>query len=174
MSRSGKRLRAAGHIIYKECRSLSAPLRPSAPRGRGLRRHPSVRQPPFVAPFPQGRAPFGQGRCEKLAVFRFSPPLFREKPTFPKNAPAFCSPRLADGLTPTAEAQGENFTSPRRKCAFPRTRSLFFNFGRFRTEKTRYICSENLFYQLRMAKVRPFVPIFVCPPECPDTSLPSL
>ena len=49
MLRRGKRLRAAIHIIYKACRSLSATLRPSAPGVRGLRRRPSVRRPPFGA-----------------------------------------------------------------------------------------------------------------------------
>ena len=49
MLRRGKRLRTARHIIYKACRSLSAPLRPSAPRVHALRRRPSVRRPPFGA-----------------------------------------------------------------------------------------------------------------------------
>ena len=39
--------RGRTHHIYMECRSLSAILRPSAPGGRGLRRHPPFRRPPF-------------------------------------------------------------------------------------------------------------------------------
>nr|DAO98893.1 MAG TPA: hypothetical protein [Caudoviricetes sp.] len=93
---------------------------------------------------------------------------------FSRKAPRF-SPRLADGLAPTAGAQGENFTSPRRKCAEMRMRSLFFLFLlAFYAGKTRYICIENLFYQLRMAKSRRFVAPFVCPAECSPTFLPSL
>ena len=160
MMRRGKRLRAAGHIIYRDSRSLSAPLRPSAPRVRGLRRRPSARRPPCGAPQRQVRVPFGQ--------------VHATPPTFSRKAPRF-SPRLADGLAPTAGAQGKNFTSPRRKCAEMRTRSLFFLFLlAFYEVKTRYICIENLFYQLRMAKSRRFVAPFVCPAECSHTFLPSL
>lgn len=153
-------LRAAGYIIYMECPSVSAPLRPSAPKVRALRRRPSARRPPFGATPAPRPCTLRPSPCEKPAVFRFSPPLFREKPTFPKNAPAFCSLPSPMG-SPTAEAQGKNFTSPRRKCAEMRTRSLFFLFLlAFYAGKTRYICIENLFYQLRMAKARPFVPVF--------------
>ena len=49
MLRRGKRLRAAIHIIYRAVRSLSTPLRPSAPGVHALRRRPSVHRPPFGA-----------------------------------------------------------------------------------------------------------------------------
>lgn len=68
-------------------------------------------------------------KADAKSPWFFAFPLhFSEKnPPFPKTLPRF-SPRLADGLAPTAGAQGKNFTSPRRKCAEMRTNSLFFYF----------------------------------------------
>lgn len=172
--RESLRFCAARHIIYRACRPLSAPLRPSAPPVLPFRRRPSARRPPFSArPAPRPCA-LRPSPCEKLAVFRFSPPLFREKPTFPKNAPAFCSLPSPTGSPPRPRRRGK--ISHRRgesaqKCA----RIHFFLFLlAFYAGKTRYICTENLFYQLRMAKVRRFVPVIVCPSECSPPFLPSL
>lgn len=144
------------------------------PEGSALRRCPSARRPPFGArPAPRPCA-LRPSPCEKPAVFRFSPPLFREKPTFPKNAPAFCSLPSPTGSPPRPGHRGK--ISHRRgesaqKCACVH---FFLFLLAFYAGKTRYICIENLFYQLRMAKSRRFVPVFVCPPECSHTFHPSL
>ena len=144
------------------------------PEGSALRRCPSARRPPFGArPAPRPCA-LRPSPCEKPAVFRFSPPLFREKPTFPKNAPAFCSLPSPTGSPPRPRRRGK-ISHRRGECAQKCARVHFFLFLlAFYAGKTRYICIENLFYQLRMAKSRRFVPVFVCPPECSHTFLSSL
>ena len=120
------------------------------------------------------RAPFGQGRCEKPVVFRFSSPLFREKPTFPKNAPAFLSPPRRRAR-PHGRGTGKNFTSPRRKCAEMRMRSPFFYFCLLSMrEKHAIFASKTCFINSAWQKRGRSSPFFVSPPECPDTSLPSL
>ena len=126
-----------------------------------------VRQRPKCAPFVDARQLVGRHSSRRSAK------SVRKTPTFSRKAPRF-SPRLADGLAPTAGAQGKNFTSPRRKCAEMHMRSLFLFLLAFYAGKTRYICTENLFYQLRMAKSRRFVAPFVCPAECSHTFHPSL
>ena len=122
--RESLRFRAARHIIYRACRPLSAPLRPSAPRVRALRRRPSARRP---------------SPCEKPVVFRFSPPLFREKPTLPRNAPAFLSPPRRRAR-PRPRSAGEKFHIAAEKVrrnahAF----TFFFIFACF-------LCGENTLY----------------------------
>lgn len=141
-------------------RSLSSPRVAPHPANAPLRRPPRR----AISPRPCTLRP---SPCEKLAVFRFSPPLFREKPTFLKNAPAFCSLPSPTGSSPRPRRRGK--ISHRRgesaqKCA----RVHFFLFLlAFYAGKTRYICIENLFYQLRMAKARPFVPVFRLPAGVP-------
>ena len=160
MLRSGKPLRAAGHIIYRDSRSLSAPLRPSAPRVRGLRRRPSARRPPFVAPQRQVRAPFGPVHAKSSRFFAFPLHFSEKNPPFQKTLLRFALPASPTGLPQPPRCRGK--ISHRRgesaqKCA----RIHFFLFLlAFYAGKTRYICIENLFYQLRMAKARPFVPVF--------------
>ena len=147
-------------LLYRAVRTLSAPLRPSAPRGRGLRRRPSARRPPFVAPQRQVRAPFGQ-------VHATPPPRSREKPRV-------SLPASPTGSPPRPGHRGK-ISHRRGECAQKCARVHFFLFLlAFYAGKTRYICTENLFYQLRMAKSRRFVPVFVCPPEYSPTFLPSL
>ena len=175
MMRRGKRLRAAGHIIYRGSRSLSAPLRPSAPGGHALRRRPSARRPPFGAKSAPRPCTLRPRPMRKARGFSLFPSTFPRKTHLSKKRSCVLLAPFADGLAPTAGAQGKNFTSPRRKCAEMRMRSLFFLFLlAFYAGKTRYICIENLFYQLRMAKSRRFVAPFVCPAECSPTFHPSL
>lgn len=98
----------------------------------------------------------------------------RKAPAFSRKAPRF-SPRLADGLAPTAGAYGGKFHIAAEKVRRNAHAFTFFLFLlAFYAGKTRYICIENLFYQLRMAKSRRFVAPFVCPSECSHTFLPSL
>lgn len=172
--RESLRFCAARHIIYRACPSLSAPLRPSAPRVHALRRCPSARRPPFGArPAPRPCA-LRPSPCEKPVVFRFSPPLFREKPTFPRNAPAFLSPPRRRAR-PHGRGTGGKFHIAAEKVRRNAHAFTFFLFLlAFYAGKTRYICIENLFYQLRMAKSRRFVAPFVYPAECSHTFLPSL
>ena len=167
MLRRGKRLRAAIHIIYRDSRSLSAPLRPSAPRVRGLRRRPSARRPPFVAPQRQVHA--------KSPRFFAFPLHFSEKnPPFQKTLLRFAR-SLRRRAHPHGRGTGEKFHIAAEKVRRNAHAFTFFLFSlAFYEVKTRYICIENLFYQLRMAKSRRFVPVFVCPPECSHPFHPSL
>ena len=99
-------------LLYRAVRTLSAPLRPSAPKGHALRRRPSVRRPPFGAT-PAPRAPWT-----------------------------------------SAVAQRKDFTSSgesAQKCARVH---FFLLLITFILEKTRYICNENPFYHLCVAKHR--------------------
>ena len=99
-------------LLYRAVRTLSAPLRPSAPGGHGLRRRPLVRRPPFGAR--------------------------------PAPAPPWAS----------AVAQRINFTSSgesAQKCARVH---FFLLLSTFILKKTRYICNENPFYHLCVAKHR--------------------
>ena len=150
---------------------------------------PFVRQRPECAAFVDARQLVGRHAARRSAKsvhpsgksmrkargFSLFPSTFPRKTHLSKKRSCVLLAPFADGLTPTAEAQGKNFTSPRRMCAEMRTRSLFFLFLlAFYAGKTRYICIENLFYQLRMAKSRRFVAPFVCPAECSPTFHPSL
>ena len=85
---------------------------------------------PFVRQRPEGAAFVDARQLVGRHAARHSAKSVRPLAKSMRKAPRF-SPRLADGLTPTAEAQGKNFTSPRRKCAEMRTRSLFFIFACF-------------------------------------------
>ena len=174
MLRSGKRLRAAGHIIYRDSRSLSVPLRPSTPRVRGLRRRPSARRPPFVAPPRQVRAPFGQVHAKSPRFFAFPLHFSEKNPPFQKTLLRFAR-SLRRRAHPHGRGTGEKFHIAAEKVRRNAHAFTFFLFLlAFYEVKTRYICIENLFYQLRMAKSRRFVPVFVCPPECSHTFHPSL
>ena len=147
-------------LLYRAVRTLSAPLRPSTPRVRGLRRCPSARRPPFVAPQRQVRAPFGQ-------VHAKNPHVLAKKPRVSLPASPTGSPPRPGHRGKISHRRGESA----QKCA----RVHFFLFLlAFYEVKTRYICIENLFYQLRMAKSRRFVPVIVCPAECSPPFLPSL
>ena len=147
-------------LYNRDSRSLSAPLRPSTPRVRGLRRRPSARRPPFVAPQRQVRAPFGQVHAKNPHVLAKSP--------------AFLSPPRRRAH-PHGRGAGEKFHIAAENVRRNAHAFTFFLFLlAFYAGKTRYICIENLFYQLRMAKSRRFVAPFVCPSECSPPFLPSL
>ena len=166
--------RGRTHHIYMECRSLSAPLRPSAPGGRGLRRRPSVRRPPFVAPPRQVRAPFGQVHAKSPRFFAFPLHFSEKNPPFQKTLLRFAR-SLRRRAHPHGRGAGEKFHIAAENVRRNAHAFTFFLFLlAFYAGKTRYICIENLFYQLRMAKSRRFVPVFVCPPECSPPFLPSL
>ena len=75
----------------------------------------------------------------KARGFSLFPSTFPRKTHLSKKRSCVLLAPFADGLTPTAEAQGKNFTSPRRMCAEMRTRSLFFIFACF-------LCGENTLY----------------------------
>lgn len=174
MLRSGKRLRAAGHIIYRDSRSLSVPLRPSTPRVRGLRRRPSARRPPFVAPPRQVRAPFGQVHAKSPRFFAFPLHFSEKNPPFQKTLLRFAR-SLRRRAHPHGRGTGEKFHIAAEKVRRNAHAFTFFLFLlAFYEVKTRYICIENLFYQLRMAKSRRFVAPFVCPAECSHPFHPSL
>ena len=129
-----------------------APFRPPSTRSRRPCAPPTRL---LVAPFLQGRAPFDQGRCEKPTDFRLFLPTFREKsPCSRKKSPRF-SPRRADGLALRGRGAKDKFHIVGGKCAEMRTRSPFFLLlSTFILKKTRYICNENPFYHLCVAKHR--------------------
>ena len=76
------------HYIYRAVRTLSAPLRPSAPGGRGLHRHPPFRRPPFgarPAPERQKTPPARRGTTDEEGTNRGGgerkrPPCLRSCP----------------------------------------------------------------------------------------------
>ena len=147
-------------LYNRDSRSLSAPLRPSAPRGRGLRRRPSARRPPFVAPQRQVRAPFGQVHT--------NPPHVLAK------SPAFLSPPRRRAR-PHGRGTGEKFhiaaENVRRNAhAF----TFFYSYLLSMREKRAIFASKTCFINSAWQKRGHSSPFFVSPPECPDTSLPSL
>ena len=174
MMRRGKRLRAAGHIIYRDSRSLSAPLRPSAPGERGLRRRPSARRPPFVAPQRQVRAPFGQVHAKSPRFFAFPLHFSEKNPPFQKTLLRFAR-SLRRRAHPHGRGTGGKFHIAAENV---RRNAHAFTFFYFRLlsmrEKRAIFASKTCFINSAWQKRGRSSPFFVSPPECPDTSLPSL
>ena len=134
--------------LYIEIADRSArPFVRQRPEGSALRRCPSARRPPFGArPAPRPCA-LRPSPCEK-------PPRSREKPRVSLPASPTGSPPRPRRRGKISHRRGECA----QKCACVHFFFLFLL--AFYAGKTRYICIENLFYQLRMAKARPFVPVF--------------
>lgn len=114
---------------------------------------PFVRQRPECAAFVDARQLVGRHSSRRSAKsvrpsaksmrkargFSLFPSTFPRKTHLSQKRSCVLLAPFADGLTPTAEAQGKNFTSPRRMCAEMRTRSLFFIFACF-------LCGKNALY----------------------------
>lgn len=111
----------------------------------------------------------------KTRGFSLFPSTFPRKTHLSKKRSCVLLAPFADGLTPTAEAQGKNFTSPRRMCAEMRTRSLFFYFCLLSMrEKHAIFASKTCFINSAWQKRDRSSPFFVSPPECSPTFHPSL
>lgn len=107
---------------------------------------PFVRQRPECAAFVDARQLVGQVHAKSPHVLAKSP--------------AFLSPPRRRAR-PHGRGTGEKFHIAVEKVRRNAHAFTFFLFLlAFYAGKTRYICIENLFYQLRMAKARPFVPVF--------------
>ena len=149
---------------------------------------PFVRQRPECAAFVDARQLVGRHSSRRSAKsvrpsgksmrkargFSLFPSTFPRKTHLSKKRSCVSLPASPTGSPPRPGHRGK--ISHRRgesaqKCACVH---FFLFLLAFYAGKTRYICTENLFYQLRMAKSRRFVPVFVCPPECSPTFLPSL
>ena len=118
--------------------------------------------------------PFGQVHAKSPRFFAFPLHFSEKNPPFQKTLLRFAR-SLRRRARPHGRGAGEKFHIAAENVRRNAHAFTFFLFLlAFYAGKTRYICIENLFYQLRMAKSRRFVPVFVCPPECPDTFLPSL
>ena len=115
-------------------------------------------------------------KADAKSPWFFAFPLhFSEKnPPFQKTLLRFAR-SLRRRARPHGRGTGEKFHIAAEKVRRNAHAFTFFLFLlAFYAGKTRYICIENLFYQLRMAKSRRFVAPFVCPAECSHTFLPSL
>lgn len=162
-----------------------APFRPQCVHSRPLLRslssprgapHPAAPHPRAFSSrhFPKAVHPSAKS-MRKARGFSLFPSTFPRKTHLSKKRSCVLLAPFADGLTPTAEAQGKNFTSPRRKCAEMRTHSLFFIFCLLSMrEKHAIFASKTCFINSAWQKRGRSSPFLVCPPECPDTSLPSL
>lgn len=136
---------------------------------------PFVRQRPECAAFVDARQLVGRHSSRRSAKsVRPSGKSMRKTPTFSRKSPAFLSPPRRRAR-PHGRGTGEKFHIAAEKVRRNAHAFTFFLFLlAFYEVKTRYICIENLFYQLRMAKSRRFVPVIVCPAECSPPFLPSL
>lgn len=155
-----------------------APFRPqcahSRPRLRSLSSprgapHPAAPHPraSSVRPFGQGRAPFGQVHAKSPWFFAFPLHFSEKNPPFRETLLRFArSPR--GRARPHGRGKGEKFHIAAEKVRRNAHAFTFFLFLlAFYEGKTRYICIENLFYQLRMAKSRRFVPVSRLPAGVP-------
>ena len=147
-------------LLYRAVRTLSAPLRPSTPRVRGLRRCPSARRPPFVAPQRQVRAPFGQVHAKNPHVLAKSP--------------AFLSPPRRRAR-PHGRGTGEKFHIAAEKVRRNAHAFTFFCFCLLSMREKRAIfASKTCFINSAWQKRGRSSPFFISPPECSPPFLPSL
>ena len=146
-------------------RLLVAPFRPrcahSRPRLRSLSSprvapHPAAsRQRAFSSrPFPKAALPSTKVGAKSPRIFAFSSPLSEKSPLVLEKSPHVFLPAAPPGSPSAAVAQRKNFTSSgesAQKCARVH---LFLLLSAFILKKTRYICNENPFCHLCVAKHR--------------------
>ena len=109
----------------------------------------------LVAPFPQGRAPFRPRPMRKARGFSPFPPHFpRKVPLFSKKVPTFFAlpRRRARPPRPWRKGKISHRRGEVRRNAHAFT--FFLLLITFILKKTRYICNENPFYHLCVAKHR--------------------
>ena len=175
MLRRGKRLRAAGHIIYRDNRSLSAPLRPSAPRVRGLRAPPPRPRWPCgakSAPRPCTLRPRPMRKARGFSLFLST---FPRKTHLSQKRSRVSLPASPTGSPPRPRRRGK-ISHRRGECAQKCARvHFFFYFCLLSTRgKHAIFASKTCFINSAWQNLGASSPFFVSPPECPDTFLPSL
>ena len=128
-------------------RSLSSPRvtpHPTAPRQRASSsRH-----------FPKAARPSAKADAKSPRIFAFSSPLSAKSPLVLEKSPHVFRAAAPPGSPSAAVAQRINFTSSgesAQKCARVH---FFLLLITFILKKTRYICNENPFYHLCVAKHR--------------------
>lgn len=156
-----------------------APFRPRCAHSRPLLR--SLLSPRGAllpaAPHPHAFSarPFGQGRCEKPAAFRLFLPTFRKSSLVLEKSPHVFLPSSPTGSPPPPRRRAK--ISHRRgesaqKCA--RVHFFFIFCLLSMRGKHAIFASKTCFINSAWQKRGRSSPFLVCPPEYPDTSLPSL
>ena len=153
------------------CSTRSRPTAPVAPNTKAF-----IRVRFFVRSVGRSRARHGASRSSAPSaasctarrdpseqIYTFS----RILPLFSRILPRFSCAHPAVLLLASRRSD------PKTGRESPRV-EFFLDYNIFLSKEKPYICNENLFYQLRMAKSRRFVAPFVCPAECSPTFHPSL
>ena len=128
-----------------------APFRPLPTRSR----RPCAPQRAFSSHhFPKAVRPSAKADAKSPRLFAFSSPLSAKSPLVLEKSPHVFRAALPTGSPSAAVAQRINFTSSgqsAQKCARVH---FFLLLSAFILKKTRYICNENPFYHLCVAKHR--------------------
>lgn len=104
--------------------------------------------------FPKVARPSAKANAKSPRLFAFSSPLSAKSPLVLEKSPHVFLPAAPTGSPSAAVAQRTNFTSSgesAQKCARVH---FFLLLITFILKKTRYICNENPFYHLCVAKHR--------------------
>lgn len=142
-------------------RALSATVRPLPPAQRSLSSprvapHPAAprQRASSSRPFPKAALPSAKANAKSPRLFAFSSPLSAKSPLVLEKSPHVFRAAAPPGSPSAAVAQRKNFTSSgesAQKCARVH---FFLLLSTFILKKTRYICNENPFYHLCVAKHR--------------------